>query len=234
MPGMGAVAATDGQREHAEALVGLCGKDSRASRALPAGQGLSRRQIAALVGRIHAARTRGELEAILDELPRRPGEPDRQPRFDLDFDQWALPAASQARRYASVHASDVFAWVYLDPVAGEVRVGLVSGAERHLRELRARIAQPERLRCFRARYTTGQLDAVHARVDGDWDELADRGPRITTTATDIQDNVVDIGRANPSPAALLNVRYGPAVRMFEEPMVLVPRAGGGAARGAAR
>lgn len=32
----------------------------------------------------------------------------------------------------------------------------------------------------------------------------------------------------------LNARYGPAVRMLEEPMVIVLRPGGGAGRGAAR
>lgn len=108
--------------------------------------------------------------------------------------------------------------------AGWYWVGFTEDAEGHLAELRKRVAEPDLLRVFRARYTWDELRQLQGRIGDDWQRLEREGIDINSTGVQPRINKLAIGllRLEPSWMRTLSSRYGGDRLCFEQADVLIP------------
>ncbi len=126
-----------------------------------------------------------------------------------------------ANAYGQEHA-DVFAGLFV--ADGRVWVGFTADAAAHLAAARERLARPEMLVAFEARYSERELRALQARISADIDELARLGVDVSSISADVRRNRVEVGvrTVGGRGPRLLRGRYGAEKIVVEEGVEVHP------------
>jgi hypothetical protein len=137
---------------------------------------------------------------------------------EIVFRERLQDSLSDIDDYAAEHARGSYAGTYVDQQHGAlVYVGFTSDVDRHIRELADVFPYPDRLRGFHAERTESEIDDLTDRVTEDIPTLAADGIPVRSVASNDEDNVVEVGVANltPARATALHDRYGDGVRAID-------------------
>jgi len=126
-----------------------------------------------------------------------------------------------ANAYGKEHV-DVFAGLFV--ADGRVWVGFTADASGHVAAIRERLARPEMLVAFEARYSEDELRALQARISHDIDQLARLGVGVSSIGVDVRRNRVEVGvrTVGGRGPRLLRDRYGADKIVVEEGVEVHP------------